>query len=232
MPWLDDLVTFAHSRLDDRVRDELALRGVSDDQIDLFQIGHLDRSLPPGCPKEFTEWARGGARLDDVYVLPLTNVLGAVRGLQFRHVARERSGYDDFIVDKGEAVLFGLAQAMPHIWKTESIFLVEGGFDLFPVQRAFPGVVATLTARVVESLTRVLRRMVTEVWLGYDMDPTGRKACASFAREHGKEFRCHTVTYPQPKSPNGKPPKDPNELWELWGDQRFGAFVQTVISGS
>src|SRR4051812_13467368 len=98
-------------------------RGASDSQIETFQLGYLNRELPAGLPNHFLEWARGGEKLDDVFVLPLTNTLGEISGLQFRHVDRERAGYMDYFVDRKETVLFGLGQAVASMWATRSVYL-------------------------------------------------------------------------------------------------------------
>jgi len=231
MTWLDDFVGHAAGNLTERAREALWARGVTDEQTSLFQIGYLDRELPEGIdfPPGFLDWSFRGGKLDDVFVLPLTNTLGEIHGLQFRHVDRERTGYMDFI-EKGDLVLFGLGQAIPHIWETRSILLVEGGFDLFPVQRFYAPTVATLTARVVDPLVRILRRLVDRIWLGYDMDDTGRKASARFVRQHGEEFgHVGIVDYPRVCMVDGKLSKDPSDLWEAWGDQKFSAFLASVI---
>lgn len=231
MTWFSDFVQYTSTRLDDRVREALWARGVTDEQIELFQIGHFDRELPGGIdfPATFLDWSFRGGKLDDVFVLPLTNTLGEIRGLQFRHVERERTGYMDFI-EKGDPVLFGLGQAIPHIWKTRSIFLVEGGFDLFPVQRFYAPTVATLTARVVDPLVRILRRLVDRIWLGYDMDDAGRNASQRFVRQHGKEFsHVGIVDYPRARMADGKLSKDPSDLWEAWGDPKFSSFLETIV---
>ena len=229
MTWLDDLVDFAASQLDEQGLEALRARGVTEDQAQLYRIGYLDRHLPPLQGAEaFDKWAKGGARLDAVFVLPLTNVLGEIQGLQFRHVERSRSGYSDYILDQGEAVLFGLAQAVPHIWKSESVFLVEGGFDLFPIQRTLPGVVATLTARVPDTFLRFLRRLVRDVWLGWDNDSTGRASCGKFINRFGSEFTTHPVVYPKVPKIEGGLSKDPGELWESWGEARFSEYLQSL----
>lgn len=231
MTWLDDLAAYAQTNLTDAVRDALYVRGVSDEQIAEYRIGYLDRKLPDLVGADsFFSWSHQGARLDDVLVFPLTSTLGVIHGFQFRHVDRARKGYLDFIPYKEECVLFGLAQAMPYAWRTGKIWLVEGAFDLFPIQRHLPGVVATLTARVPESLVRVMRRMVRQVWVGYDVDAAGRAAAADFARSYGREFRVETVYYPQAcVVGSSRPTKDPGELWEAWGDEQVGRFIQTVL---
>lgn len=231
MTWMGDLVVACAADLPDRVREALWARGVTDEQITLFGLGHLNQKLPPGdYPASFTQWCAIGDRLDDVILLPLTNALGDVRGIQLRHVARERGGYMDFIEVNDEAILFGLGQAAPHLWTGQSAFLVEGAFDLFPVQRAFPGTVSTLTARVTDPFLRLLRRLVTRVWLGYDMDPPGRRACERYQKQLSSEFDARVVQYPRQKMlGTGKPIKDPGDLWETWGDARFGDFIRDLV---
>lgn len=230
MEWLEPFVQFAQEQLGDREREALWARGVTDDQIQLFRLGCINKRLPNlPYPKEFLEWCWEGRRLDDVFLLPLTNTLGQVKGFQFRHVDRARPGYSDYIPYEDEPVLFGLSQAMAHVWRSDSIWLVEGGFDLFPIQRVYPEVVATLTARVTNEFARLLRRLVSEIWLAYDMDDPGRRARARVTQTYGRDFRVHEVTFPQPPRPDGKGRvKDPSELWEVWGDRRLGVFLKRL----
>lgn len=231
MEWLEQLTQYAHERLGDREREALWTRGVSDEQIALYRLGSINKKLPDlDYPPGFMEWCWEGRRLDDVYLLPLTNTLGQVKGLQFRHIDRNRPGYSDYIPYGDEPVLFGLSQAMPHVWKTESIWLVEGGFDLFPIQRVYPEIVATLTARVTGEFARLLQRLVKEIWLVYDMDTTGRTQTRNVVKNHGRDFTIHEVSLPQPFLPDGrgKRVKDPSELWEVWGDLQFGVCLKRL----
>jgi DNA primase len=229
MEWLEPLVRFAQEQLGDREREALWTRGVTDEQIELFRLGAINKKLPDlSYPKDFLEWCWQGRRLDDMFLLPLTNTLGQVKGLQFRHVDRDRRGYSDYIPFEDEPVLFGLAQAMPHVWQTESVWLVEGAFDLFPIQRVYPEIVATLTARLSGEFSKLLRRLVKEIWLGYDMDKAGRDARARILRTYGREFTVRDVAFPQPLRLNGEKTKDPSELWEAWGDSQFGVFLKRL----
>ena len=107
------------------------------------------------------------------------------------------------------------------------MYLVEGGFDLFPVQRVFPGVIATLTAKVERNLLRVLRRLVTRIWIGYDADNTGRREIARFEKDYGHEFEVRGIHYPRvPMTGTDKLTKDPGDLWETWGDVPFQEFLR------
>lgn len=228
--WLEQLVQVAQDQLGERQREALWARGVSDQQIQEFRIGYLDCVLPSiELPKAFLSQFKDGTRLDDVFVLPLTNTLGQIKGLQFRHVDRDHKGYSDFIPYEDEPVLFGLGQAMETVWRTGSIWLVEGSFDLFPLQRHHPNIVATLTARLTTQFVRVLRRLVKEIWLGYDMDSTGREAIAEVVKTYGREFRVQPVRWPRVKRLDGKGfVKDPSDLWEAWGDDQLGVFLKRL----
>jgi len=227
MGWLDDLIGYSQESLGEREREALWMRGVSDSQIAEFRLGCLDRQLPDlKGATSFLKWSSDGDKLRDVFVFPLTNALGDIKGVQFRHVDREEKGYIDFFESQEEPVLFGLGQAAKAIWETESIFLVEGTFDLFPVQRVHAQTVATLHAGVSEDMMRWLRRNVARVWLGYDNDDPGLRASREFRREHGDEFETRIVEYPKVKMVNGRRTKDPSDLWEVWGDGRLGTYLR------
>lgn len=231
--WLEEFVQITSEALDERVQEALYARGVTDAQMALYQLGYMDRKLPElEYPKAFLDWCYQGKKLDDVFVLPLTNAVGEIKGLQFRHVDQDKKGYMDFIPTKGEAILFGLGQAMAPAWESRRVMLVEGGFNLFPPQRYFPEVVATLTANVVESLVRVFRRIgVRDLWLAYDNDSTGRDSMVRLTKQYSKEFTVHVLNFPKLPMINGKLTKDPSDLWELWGEQKFGEFIRPLIRG-
>jgi DNA primase len=232
MSWADDLVKYAQSNLDDRVLESLWCRGVSSEQITEFNLGFLDGVLPEGMPVEFREWAHEGNKLKDSYVLPLTNPLGVVSGFQFRSVDKSNKGYLDYFLVRDEPVLFGLGQAVPHMWSSDSACVVEGAFDLFPVQRVLPFSISTITAKVTDILLRWLFRLVHKVYLFYDADSTGRSACREFVREHRSDFEhLHVMEYPRGVTlSNGKLVKDPADLWEAWGDDLLGPYLLNQIT--
>jgi DNA primase len=236
MTWLDDLTTFSHNQLPEEVREKLWARGVTDSQIDLYQIGYLNVELPTleEGAAGFLEWSRNGSKLDEVYCFPLTNTQGQIKGLQFRHVDDERKGYTDYLPDPSEPCLFGLGQAVPHIWKNSSVWLVEGVFDLFPLQRQRANIVATLTAAASNQLVRVLRRLAVEVWLAWDSDSAGDRGAADFSKFHAKKFeRIYRPKLPQvPVAGKTRKSKDPGELWESLGEKGFASEFERVVGST
>lgn len=233
MSWADNLVEYAQGNLDERVIESLWGRGVSSepDQIKEFKLGYLNGVLPAGVDPNFSEWAHGGDKLKDSYVLPLTNPLGVVTGFQFRSVDQANKGYLDYFLVRDEPVLFGLGQAIPHIWSTETACVVEGAFDLFPVQRVLPYTFSTITSKVTDILLRWLFRLVHKVYLFYDADSSGRSACREFVNEFHSDFgHLQILDYPRGITlPSGKPVKDPANLWEAWGDDRLESYIMNQI---
>jgi DNA primase len=224
MSWLDEYVAAAHERLGEREREALWARGVSDEQIDLFKLGYVDRQAPIGASQDFVRLSRGGDRLDASFVLPLTNALGEIRGLQFRHVDREIRGYLTYFHEHAESVYFGLGPAVSAIWETETAFVVEGAFDVFPIQRVYPNVFAALTLGTNEALARFLRLFAKVVWLGYDNDKDGKRACEVFKTKYDY-LDVRFLIPPRIKIANDKYTKDQNELWQAWGDERFRTYL-------
>lgn len=230
MTWLDDFTDYAQDLLGDREREALWARGVSDDQIDLYKVGYIEAEIPElEYPKSFSSWWKKHSwKMKDIYILPLTTTLGEIQGIQVRNVDEGIKGYNDYLAVKDEAVLFGLSQAMSHVWETGSICLVEGGFDLFPMQRHIPYVVSTLHAGVSSSFLRILKRLVRQVYMAYDNDSAGRSVAYKFKREHRDTFEAIEVLE-FPKVPfKDRHIKDPGELWQVWGDKRLGVYLRRL----
>jgi DNA primase len=227
MQWLEDLVEFAQFQLDEKVQEALWARGASEQQIEDYRIGYLNDQLPKAdYPPGFLEWW-GRQPRDDVFVFPLTNTLGHVRGIQLRHVDPGRKGYTDYLATKEEPICFGLAQAMPAVWNTGRVCLVEGNFDLFPIQRQAPYTISTLHAGLPTPLWRVLRRLVRQISLVYDMDSGGKNAAFQITSKYGKHVKVQTIKLPLvPYKNRGRAIKDPGELWEVWGDGPLGVYLR------
>ena len=227
MTWFEDFAKFAHSNLTEEIVESLNVRGVSDEQVEQFNIGYVNKKLPPDCPLDFTKQFHGGDKLSHMYCFPLSNTIGQIKGFQFRPVNRAIRGYQDYVNQHGEPILFGLGQAMPHVWETGTITVVEGVFDLFPLQRHLGSTVACLSAHIPESMIRTMGRLCKKIILGFDNDPTGRRSSIEFQREYKNKYEIVDLgaKYPKTPMPNGKVVKDPGDLWEVWGDAKVGELV-------
>lgn len=226
---MDEFVQVAHRQLGSTAREALCRRGVSDSQIDAFSMGVLPAGRLPAkvecTPRFIAWWGACRYRFKNPLVFPLTTALGVVQGLQFRDLDQRIRGYLDYFETKEEPALFGLRQAMPSVWETESVWVVEGVFDLCPIQRHVPNVIATLHAGIPSALRRLLRRVARTLFVAYDMDPVGRKVSYELARELKDEFKVKIVGFPRPHLSTGRAAKDPNELWSAWGDESLASYI-------
>lgn len=223
--WTEDFLS--RCELPEDRREELWARGVSNWQIETYRIGYLDSGLPElELPTTFTKWSHGGKRVEECFVFPLTNWLGEIQGFQFRPADRERKGYMDYFLDRKQAVSFGLGPAGLSVWETRRVCIVEGVFDLFPVQRLVPWVVSVLTAKVANQFARSLSRVVDEAFLLLDDDAAGRLGTERFLKYYQGWFRSvEVIRYPTGVSTcTGSRVKDPGDIWEAWGDERFASF--------
>lgn len=213
----------------------LQRRGVSDDQIEDLGIGYIPESeWPPyidtdnATEDELHYWERSykGSRLKGKLLFPVTNALGSIRALQVRSPDPETKDYWKFYSLQADvdAVFYGTTIAMEHIWKTRSVVLVEGIFDLPPVQRVFPNTLCLGTATVTERQMNFLKRYVDSVKIMADNDEQGRKFFSRFYQDNKRVFKSITkVQYAG---------GDPAESWARLGEKKFQAqFNSEFFSG-
>lgn len=231
---LAELVTLAHSRIDydddsfDGGYPYMRGRGVTDEQIRLFKLGigpnvaWAPRELkdtPDG--KKFNRQFRGS--MQGQLVIPIYNQVGKLRGVETRlWEETEERRYSQYWLEswKEDAVFLGLPHALPSIWDTGVVFLVEGVFDFFAVQRVFPNTLSPLAARLMLTQYRLLRRFCRHVVFMFDQDKKGReftdKALDRYNTTSSEGFMAHRLTFPA---------KDPSQLYENWGFARFERYL-------
>lgn len=213
----------------------LKRRGVADDQIESLGIGFIPESeWPPYVDTEkassdelhYWEKSNKGSRLKGKLLFPLTNALGSVRALQARTPDEDTKDYWKYYLPKAEvdAVFYGTSVAMQHIWESRSVVLVEGIFDLPPVQRVFPNTICLGTATVTERQMKFLKRYVDSVKIMADNDKQGRKFFSRFYQDQKLNFKSiEKVQY------SGE---DPADSWARLGAQGFqDQFNSEFMSG-
>lgn len=222
-----DLVEYSKGRLGEEERLYLHGRGVDTDQINRFGLGYMKGDLP-SFGDSFDLWASGVGLSGGVYTFPLTDILGRVRGVQFRFEDTRRYRYLDYFEDdEGYPVLFGLSQAISTVWVSETITVVEGVFDLFPLERLYGrGIVATLTAGVRSNFRRFLSRFCNRVVVAYDNDAAGDRAYNEI-KQGAVFYEVERLVCPKIRKQgvSDKYTKDFGDLWELWGDEKLKSYL-------
>lgn len=198
MAWLDDLVGQAHGALLSDVgreaREYLASRGLTDEDIELHHLGYADPTLTiAACTSDFDKWRE--KYYYNRIVFPLRSVLGNVIGIQTRCVDEKR--YMQFWAYPTEIFpyLFGLSTALPAIWATRQVVIVEGIFDQIAASRVAPNTVATMTAKASMACGRFFRRYVKRVVALLDMDEPGREGAEKLKRFAPPEYSVYVPVY-------------------------------------
>jgi len=199
----------------------LKSRGVSDAQIEGIGIGYFPPEQWPPYLKDsgdediqkYLEWSSNGYRMKGKLVFPMRNAAGFLRGIQIRSPSREKKDYSKYYLSRSkvDAIFFGIELAMSHIWKTGEVYLCEGLFDYFPLQRVFTNTICTGTANVSKRQVEFLLRYVEDVNVVFDMDWGGDQFYRRFTEDYGDSFK--TVRRIEVRG------KDVSEMWEQVGDE-------------
>jgi len=136
-------------------------------------------------------------------------------------------------------VFIGLTpETMKRVWAGGDVCVVEGMFDLAPLERVVPSkdvVLATVRAKLSDTHVEYLRRYVrppARVRMVYDNDETGRKQTVGWTDSTGKQrwgaldvlrrvgVSCEDVRYT-----GGK---DPGEVWDSGGEAAVRRAFNTI----
>lgn len=156
----------------------------------------------------------------------MTNALGLTKAFQIRSPDPEVKDYWKFYSLRADidALFFGTKTAMPTIWETREVYLVEGIFDIFPVQNLFPNTLCCGTAEVGADQIKFLQRHVDTVHVMFDNDEFGDRFFDDFYYEYRGEFdHIDRVSYAG---------KDPSDSWDRLGPDRFRNQFSGELSAS
>ena len=155
---------------------------------------------------------------------PIYNQVGKLRGVETRMWEEtEKRKYSQYWLSswKEDAAFLGMPAAIPSIWETGTVFLVEGVFDFFAVQRVFPNTLCPLAAKLMWTQQKFLQRWCRNVVFMFDTDAKGReftgKALDRYNVADSEGFMAHRLIYPA---------KDPSELYQKWGFPRFDRYLK------
>ena len=216
--FLSDIVKFAHSNVD-LAYDYLSKRGVSEDQIDEFDLGfvpNINFDLVGAGPDfdRFLKFTLGLKRLCGTVVIPITDFAGSIVGIHTRSITAKE--YSIFVTSRGKWSPFfiGAKQAVEHIWAKNKANIVEGPFDFFPIQRHAKNTLCSLGAQVADTQVEGLARVCSEVHCVFDADEGGTSGYSELEpRATKRGLYCYN------DSIVGVPGcKAPGAVWEYGGD--------------
>lgn len=197
----------------------------------------------PAPDAEFARKYKGGQYLDDRLVCPALSPRGALIGFEARTWRPEDGKHiTDFRLPEAEWNPFFLGltvDAMERIWDGGDIWVVEGLFDLAPMERVIPVtdvVLATVRAKVSDAHVKFIQRFLRKgrmVHMVYDNDETGQKQIFGWNDDTGKRrwgalerfgrvsVACRHVPY------SGG--KDPGEIWDRGGEAALRAAFAHIL---
>jgi len=207
----------------EHIYDYLLGRGVTRKQISLFGIKYFDKilELKRGHVEydNFKIWSSDGRLPKGKIVFPLRNSLSELIGFTLQDLKGFKTKF--FLkTSEYEGLFFGLPQALPEIWKTEEVYLVEGPFDLFPVFRLFKNTLSILTTNISATQVLFLRRFVKRIFALLDNDKAGENGFVKLNKKLGSSHEIIKIPYLA---------KDPNDLWKKYGDFGFEKVIREKL---
>jgi len=229
--WLDGVLESGRGKLPEEAWGYLLGRGMREETVHRLGIGLWRTPVELSPDEEFNERYKNGVYLDDRLTCPCYSPRGDLIGFEGRAWVGEKRITDYRLPEsKWNPFFLGLTpETMQRVWDGADVWIVEGLFDLGPMERIVPEgdvVFATVRAKVssthVEFLRRYVRRVGQMVHIVYDMDETGQKQTFGYVDEQTGKRRwgaleslehvhvpCRAIKY------GGG--KDPGEIWDSGG---------------
>lgn len=217
--FLDGLVNSLHNSLR-RYPEALAYlrsRLVTDEEIDLYRIGY---GAVVGVPEEagpererFMNETWRGRKLEKSVLFPFQDALGRVVGCAGRTI--ESKNFKTFATEEAKfnGFFFGLPQALPHVYRENLVYVVEGYFDLLAFRKVYPNTVATITSGINDPQHDQLAMYCDSIVTCFDSDDAGRLGRDKAQTKWG-DVRSMELGF-----------KDPAACLERLGTDEFKKFV-------
>jgi len=218
--FLDTLIENAHQALFryPEAIDYLQSRKISVDDIRTYKLGF---SKLIGVPEEdsadrkrFMEECGRGRWLQNKIIFPYRDEIGRFVGLVGRAI--ETKEFKVFVTEKAklDGFFFGLYDALPHIYKENRVYVVEGPFDYLALSRVLPNTVASLTAGFSEPQYNYLNLFCDRIVTVFDSDEPGKRASERVAEEYKNISSMSIGNY-----------KDPAKCWESMSLSAFKKHI-------
>jgi len=234
MNWLSDVLDRCTLTAD--VEGYFLGRGAKAESIKSDGIVTWQRLSEPAPEASFRNMAGTyGERYEGFAICPVWSPRGTLLGFEARNTKQKyirdyrlpEAAWNPFFI--------GMKRSLPKIWAGGDVWIVEGQFDLYPLEWAIPetdAVLATVRAKLSTWHVEFLRRYCKGwVHMVYDRDETGQKATFGYRTDDGKYrkgaldvlsrvgLKCRDVPF------SGG--KDPGDLWDAGGAEGVrAAFAQ------
>lgn len=201
--FLDTLVNNLHKSIYrfPEVIKYLHSRHVTDEEIDRYKIGYNKIVGIPEDPgedrKRMMEECYRGRKLEQKIIFPIRDAMGNTVGLLGRSVITK--DFKKYVTEAAKFMgfFFGLSEALPHVFKENKIYLVEGPFDFLALSKVFPNTVATLTSWLSEIQYEFLRCFCDTIVTVFDSDEAGIQGSEK-ASEYEGVIRMDLGSYKDP----------------------------------
>lgn len=185
-------------------------------------------SDPAPDPVFRERYGEHGEKLQGWFLWPLLSPRGKVLGFEGRKYGEKLISRHLLPEAEWQPIWTGLTpETMQRIWAGGDVWVVEGIFDLLPMEWVVPArdVVlgserARLTDKHIEFLRRFIRGPGQQVWLVYDNDEAGKKGMFGWVDETGKKRWGAKDRLQRVKVPVGVRSyrgKDPGDVWNHGG---------------
>ncbi len=223
MNWLAEALQECH--LTEEVEGYLLGRGAKESTIREEGIVTWSALKSPAPDIQFQQWfGKCGEKLTGYLICPMYSPKGEVIGFESRNIHQKI--IRDYRMPEAAFQPFwlGTRRAILKMWEGGDVWIVEGLFDLCPLEWAIPekdAVLASVRAKLTMSHVEFLRRFCRgRVNMVYDQDDSGRKGTFGFIDESGKKqmgaldwlrrvgLQCRDIPYEG---------KDPGVIWDTGG---------------
>jgi len=150
-----------------------------------------------------------GEFFDERAIIPLYSPRGALLGWDSRATEAKKASRYMIGDDQWSPVFLGILESLEKLWNGATAYLIEGAFDVFALQHAYPddAVLGTGPARLTYSQAEFLRRYAKRVVVAFDNDPTGIKGTEKALKDLSfRRVECERLKY-------GRPGDDPGAIW-------------------
>jgi DNA primase len=161
-------------------KEYLRSRGVTEEEIIELKLGY---SRVISVPKEesadyetFIKETYRGKAFEQKIIFPIYDPIGRVIGLFGRAIDTKEFKFWLTAEAKFMGAFVGLYHALPHVYETGKVFVVEGPFDWVAFRKVYKNTVGAMTAGLSDAQYEILSFFAEKIVTVFDSDKAGNYA--------------------------------------------------------